>query len=75
MKEHITIGESKDNGKTVVFTCPHCEGWKRTFDTVAGTMKTENRNDITHIGAFSAMPDALSVTPPVRINKPNFCYN
>lgn len=75
MTEHKAIGNSTDGGKTFIFTCPHCEGWKRTFDTVNGTMKTENKNDIAHTGAFSAIPEALSVTPPERINKPNFCDN
>ena len=71
MIEHITIGESED-GRIFVFRCPHCPGWKRTFDTGSGTIRTENRNDIRHTGAFSMVPGAIIVTPPETIKRSKF---
>lgn len=61
-ERHQAVGHSDDNGKTVIYTCPLCPGWQRTFDLEKGTMKTENKDlyfHISHFGGWSLLPPEL----------------
>lgn len=77
-ERHQAVGYSPDNGKTVIYTCPLCPGWERTFDLEKGTMKTENKDlyfYISHSGGWSLLPAELmsaKLESPKILNPPKY---